>query len=643
MPTISKKTICLFFCVLFSTIAAVGQENFNTLRAGHTGKINAVAFSPDNKFLASAGEDKMVHVWNTKNGKILLKIESTDAVKAVAFSPDGKVIATAGDAGVGFREAQTGKEIEFFDDEDEARNIYGATSVMFSPDGTLVAAGSDEEVVVWEFESKTEVYRLEKAKGPVVFNKAGTLLATASGDDLIKIWDVASGTKLRTIEGAGTTIALAFNPNGKTIAAVGENSDEKKIKSWNVSNGEEIEGFSPEINVHSGFAFLPDGKSIVLAGAGTDEPLGIDIHFNSLDAETGEFLENFREEKMQIGTVFALSSDGKTLAYSDLTERNISLWSLEDSIEIVSLKGHSVAVESLAFSGDGKTLVAAYTDKSIVQWDIASGQIKKYVLINDSDANYFEHPVLSPDGSVLASGYYGKIVIFDVTRGVNLSPPDSDSSLSIGDNIAFSPDGKLLAASGAKTFVLYEVSSGRRVREFALPAPAENFAFLNPVFARDGKTVAGVSRSGINFWNVATGKVSRSVKKEFGNADDILFYIANPAFSPDGKLLAFSPSNTGITVVNAVNGTTVYKLEDRSQAYDISSDGKYLISSVTYQDLYLSNLANGKTIRAIKTSDELFSMNVIRISKDNSMIAVGSDDGIRLYKTATGEKIRSMQ
>ena len=641
LQSVHKIQWQLWICILCLSIVVCGQKDSIDTRTGHTATINQVAFSPDGKFLASTSDDHTIQIWEIKSGKVLLKIDASDSNQAIAFSPDGKIIASTGGAGVKLWEAKTGKEIE--SSEENSLDFYGATSVVFSPDGTLIAATNDEEVVVWEVATKEESYRLEKAKSPIAFNKSGTLLATASGDDLIKIWDVSSGSKIRTIEGAGKVLALAFNPKGKTIVSIGTNSDDKnEIKTWSVAKGEQVEEFSPEIEPHGGFAFTPDGSGIIVA-----DEANYTIAIKLLDAETGAEQDTYEAASTGFGKAFALSPDGQILAFSDDSGLNISVFNLEAREEIAALKGHSISVISLVFSRDGKTLIGVYKDGSIIHWDAASGQLKKHISVKESNRSFSEGLVFNADGSILAMDNYNQILFFDTGTGTAVSADDLPETYS--RSLAFSSDSKTLAAGDLQSITLCEVSTGKIVQKYSLPTPSKNstniipadgdYSFPVPVFGKDGKTIVGITKHGITYWNLATGKILRAIKKEFGDVN-----ITNAAFNSDGKLLVISSTYPKtITVINAVTGATAYVLDNRDSKFDISSDGKILASSVWLEDLTLTNLANGKTLRTIKLDNEKYSLSMIRQSRDNSILAVGSDDGITLYKTATGEKIRSMQ
>src|SRR5262249_42425288 len=105
-----------------------------TLRLRHLGNVFKVAITPDNKILASAGEDDLIRFWDLTTGRpIRLLVGHVGPVHAIAFSPDGKVMASASkDRTVRLWDVATGKEM--------SRPIpASANFVAFAPESRLLA------------------------------------------------------------------------------------------------------------------------------------------------------------------------------------------------------------------------------------------------------------------------------------------------------------------------------------------------------------------------------------------------------------------------------------------------------------------------------------------------------------------------
>ncbi len=156
------------------------------------GDVRAVAFSPDNKLIASAG-GKTILILETVSGKEIFRLQHNDMVYSIAFSPDGKFLVSGGrDQVVRVWDAVTGSEIHAFQHDGEIR------SVTFSPDGKYIVAGGFKSIRIWKATTGTEVTRMKLNTGPVAwvtYSMDGKFVASADQKN-VRVWDATTGEEV---------------------------------------------------------------------------------------------------------------------------------------------------------------------------------------------------------------------------------------------------------------------------------------------------------------------------------------------------------------------------------------------------------------------------------------------------------------
>ena len=438
------------------------------------------------------------------------------------------------------------------------------TCVAFSPDGrTLASASWDQTVKLWDVASGRELKTLSGHAGKVTsvaFSPDGKALASGGADKTIKLWDLASGAGPRTLAGhADEVSSLAFSPDGKTLASGGHDDT---VKLWDLAGGGETRTLTEQTGQINAVAFSPDGKILASASFNTTIKLW--------DGASGAPLRTLMGHTTALFAV-AFSPDGKVLA-SVGGDHTVKLWDLAKGIGLSTLIGHGAAIRSLAFSPDGKVLASASADKTVKLWDV-SGDVfgaggKLLRTLTGHEAMVFS-VAFSPDGKTLASGGWDHAIkLWDVASGRELRTLTGHAKEV--NCVAFSPDAKVLAsASMDDTVRLWDAVSGREIRAI----PAGHLTASSLAFAPDGKTLAAGAGDGtITLWDTASGEERRALS---GHTAPVF----SLAFSPDGQTLASAGSDQTIRPWDLAGGRQPHIMASDVQAVAFSPDGKVLASA----------------------------------------------------------------
>ena len=428
----------------------------------------AVAYSPDGKWLAIAGDKGMARLYDAASGKLAMQLEllsdeektklkrggtqpaaflETLWVTALAFSPDSNWVAVGTDIGqLKLFEVESGKLVRTFVDSRGWMGTGGdvpldrahssVRGIAFSPDGKWLASRSDGEMV---------------ASGNGGIARRGTL----------KLWDAKTGelkSDLKDKDLGGDVSAIAFSPHG-ALASAGS-----WMSGWAVNTG--VEFWDPETGKRTKTFQLPREGS----AQGT-LPSAVSLAFLPCpDLEKSPFTEG--SDRLAIGVVGAsgmrIELDSPVPAKGGGGARGGGMFSVPDEASSSETPGEEAPDEGGAERGAAeKKLIKAYTKARMVTFD--------QILLIDPVTDEIEQRL---------NGW-------------------------LGYHMAYSPDGKYLGVyEKPRQFALLDAATGEPAHVIELPEELSNLAWSGFAFAPDSQRVAIITaadgKPGVWVWDVAS-------------------------------------------------------------------------------------------------------------------------------------------
>ena len=232
--------------------------------------VTRMAFSPDGKTLATTGALD-VSLW-TLGDRTGVALPHPRLPLDLAFAPDGRTLATGGRYGAAWLWDLSTRTVTA---TLTTQGMAVVNAVAFSPDGKTLATSSADLTVspvrLWDLLTRTVQATLDAPLWhgfkPIAFSPDGRSLATGSADNIVRVWDVATGTVVATLTGHTAPVTtVAFSPDGNTLATAGE---DKTVRLWDTStlDAVPIDTLTGHTDKVTSVAFSPDGKTLASAGA----------------------------------------------------------------------------------------------------------------------------------------------------------------------------------------------------------------------------------------------------------------------------------------------------------------------------------------------------------------------------------------
>jgi WD40 repeat protein len=299
--------------------------------------IRALAFSADNRTVATAGDDQRVHTWSAETGAAFDTYRRhTDGVFAIAFVGVESLISAAEDQSVISWDLTTDWTLERVIGTGDVNSplVDRVNAVQFSPDGKLLATGGGEpsrggEIKLWGVSDGTLAQDFPNVHSDAVFgldfSADGKYLASGAADRFVKVIELATGKIAKSFEGhTHHVLGVSWKQDGRTLASCGADN---AIKVWDFVTGERKK------------------------------------------TPAGGPLENFGKEVTAIA--FISGTDQAVVCSGDSQVRKVR----DNGEQVRTFEGAADYVHSSAVTPDGKIVIAGGQDSILRVWDGSGGKV----------------------------------------------------------------------------------------------------------------------------------------------------------------------------------------------------------------------------------------------------------------------------
>jgi len=544
---------------------------------GHTEGVTSVSFSSDGQMIASASKDSTIKLWR-RDGQLFQTLpKQQSAVFSVSFCRRNSqtLISASDDNTVTIWQRQPDGHFKFRKSITDNERI---NAVSLSPDCKTIATASIKRYAVklWSMEGKLVKTFLpihkEQVKG-LDFSPDGQIIASASLDATIQLWNIKNGKLLTTINDKDAAFYGVRFIDSQTIASA---SGDGSIKLWSL-NGKLLK---PPLEGHANKVLYldvsRDGKTIASTSADGTVKLWSRV--------ASKALKTLEHPASLVVNQVSFRHDSKMIALAG-EDRTVKLWSLVDNIALSTKK---LQGSRLSFSSDGQRIVSGDNDGNIMLWQRNGKLLQHWKAHNQSilrvsfSPNGKEIASASLDGTVKLWNFNGKLI--NTLKGHKGWVFD----------VSFSPNSKTLTSASADRTVKLWRLDGTLLRTFE----GHQDEVTSVSFSPDGKTIAsGSADKTLKLWRL-DGTLLRNFE---GHQEGIL----GVSFSPNGKMIASASADRSV-IIWYVNSQQYKIIPGHSQSVyrvKFSQSGKFLVSASGDTTIKLWNL-DGSLLRTLQGHDQ---------------------------------------
>ncbi len=466
------------------------------------------------------------------------------------------------------------------------------------------------------------------------FSNDGRLLAAAHGshgtEGTVRIWDMQQRKEIAVWEEPTGIYSVHISPDRRLVLY--SILDDNLVKIRAIESGEEV------LKIAMGGAparvrFSPDGKTFVTATTRGALKLW--------DAKEGNELKSLASLAFNLQCV-AFSRDGKWIVagggpFGEDRFGWAGVWEIASGKQIAEMKDMPDSVLGIAISPDGKLVATAGRDRVARLWRAETGELASTLSGHQSILEWVD---FSPDGKMLASGSYDRTArLWEVESGREVAMLQGHS----GDVMSarFSPDGKTVATAGQGGIVrLWNVDSHEQIAMLEPEAAIRDAqsTILSMACSPDGSTIASAHQDKtVRLRDARTGKLKRVLSEDDAE-------VSSVAFSPDSKILAVGSCDNTVKLWKVTGNGEPMRLEGHTDwvlSVAFAPDGKTVASGSRDNTIRLWDLETGKEKAVLEGHAQM--VRCLAFSPDGKMLASGStDETVRLWDVQKQSEISKL-